>query len=308
MKTVIKLLKNSYSSEDSKFVLYTALKIVGIGIFNTVICAIAIALIVKVNSLFFEAHGFPRTDILRQAYYDYLFSSAYNYLPQLFVAFIVLFFMGVIIAKKMLKPFKNIADYATLAIEDENAEFSVENFSDFRLLSRFSEYFFNYIHLCRKESKLKTHALPPQYKGMHKPVFDRVFFFHFSILIGVMCTYTLVVVSGVSADIYEQLVNMALKTLQTDNPAVLSFLSRQLELFDYINWLTIFTTLSLYIILAIHLYNSIAGAAFGVFSTLRSFMKGNYSARVHLIGYVYVRPYTRQLNKYLDYLERNYVA
>ena len=33
-------------------------------------------------------------------------------------------------------------------------------------------------------------------------------------------------------------------------------------------------------------------------------MKGNYKARVHLIGYAQIRPHGRALNKYLDHVER----
>jgi hypothetical protein len=39
---------------------------------------------------------------------------------------------------------------------------------------------------------------------------------------------------------------------------------------------------------------------------MRSFMKGNHSSRVHLVGYTHLREYTRKLNKYLDYIQNNF--
>jgi hypothetical protein len=61
-----------------------------------------------------------------------------------------------------------------------------------------------------------------------------------------------------------------------------------------------------YILLGLHLYSKVSGAAFGIFSTMRSFMKGNYSSRVHLVGFAHIREYTRKLNKYLDYIQNNF--
>jgi hypothetical protein len=61
-----------------------------------------------------------------------------------------------------------------------------------------------------------------------------------------------------------------------------------------------------YIALGFHLYEKVSGAAFGIFSTMRSFMKGNRFSRVHLVGYAYIRDYTRKFNKYLDYMQNNF--
>ena len=61
-----------------------------------------------------------------------------------------------------------------------------------------------------------------------------------------------------------------------------------------------------YLALGFHLYDKVSGAAFGIFSTMRSFMKGNYFSRVHLVGYAYIRDYTRKLNKYLDHIQNNF--
>ena len=56
--------------------------------------------------------------------------------------------------------------------------------------------------------------------------------------------------------------------------------------------------------LTIHLYQKVSGAAFGFFSTMRSFAKGNYNTRVHLIGYTHIRQHGRALNKYLDFIQK----
>ena len=60
-----------------------------------------------------------------------------------------------------------------------------------------------------------------------------------------------------------------------------------------------------YLGLSFHLYAKVSAPAFAIFATMRSFLKGNTKARVHLIGNYYARPETKKLNQYLDYIEKN---
>jgi hypothetical protein len=101
------------------------------------------------------------------------------------------------------------------------------------------------------------------------------------------------------------MVELATKTLP-DQKNVSMFFSEQMFILDEIVVLTIVTIAFSYVLLGLHLYNKVAGAAFGIFSTMRAFMKGNHSSRVHLVGYAHVREYTRKLNKYLDFIQNNF--
>ncbi|MFP5385134.1 MAG: hypothetical protein ACLGHN_03595, partial [Bacteriovoracia bacterium] len=107
-----------------------------------------------------------------------------------------------------------------------------------------------------------------------------------------------------SSTIYESMIELATKTLP-DQRGVSRFFREQMFVFDDTVLLTIVLISFCYILLGFHLYSKVSGAAFGIFSTMRAFMKGNYSSRVHLVGFAYVREYTRKLNKYLDYIENN---
>jgi hypothetical protein len=100
--------------------------------------------------------------------------------------------------------------------------------------------------------------------------------------------------------------DLATKTLP-ESVAVRKFISSQIFILDELVLMTITLTSIFYILLGLHLYSKVSGAAFGIFSTMRTFMKGNYFSRVHLVGYAHIRDYTRKLNKYLDHLEKNLV-
>jgi hypothetical protein len=301
-----RFIKGLYQTEDSIFVLQTGLKVTAIGLFNMLFSFFLLFALLKVNSIFFEANGYPGSNELREAYYDFITGRLYSYgfVPVLYLG--VLFLMGVFIAKKMLRPFIAIAEYSEKSLLDKNVAYEVDGFSDFKLLTRFSEYFFSYVNLSRSENKLIKHIVPPQYTKVHGPVFDRVYFFHFFLIVTIICIYTLALMNFITADLYENLVKLAISTLKANDRSIRHFILQQSELFEMATLLSMTTTIILFLILSLHLYAQVSGAAFGVFSTMRSFIKGNFSTRVHLIGYAYVRPYTRSLNKLLDYLQKNY--
>ena len=56
--------------------------------------------------------------------------------------------------------------------------------------------------------------------------------------------------------------------------------------------------------LVINLYSKVSVPAFGVFATMRGFLRGNIKARVHLLGNYYLRHETKEINKFLSELEK----
>jgi signal transduction histidine kinase len=98
------------------------------------------------------------------------------------------------------------------------------------------------------------------------------------------------------------MIELAGKTLKGQKTVSL-FLGEQNFILDDIVTLTLIMTAIFYVILGFHLYAKVSGAAFGIFSTMRAFMKGNHFSRVHLVGYAHIRDSTRKLNKFLDYIQ-----
>jgi hypothetical protein len=101
------------------------------------------------------------------------------------------------------------------------------------------------------------------------------------------------------------MIELASKTLPSSKDAN-RFLNAQDFVMDDLISLTIFLIATLYLALGMHLYGKVSGAAFGIFSTMRSFMKGDHFSRVHLVGYAHIRDNTRKLNKYLDFAQNNF--
>jgi hypothetical protein len=104
--------------------------------------------------------------------------------------------------------------------------------------------------------------------------------------------------------IQSQLVDLSISIIPNGSTKIAYFLNNQTEVLESVIYFGVLLMSFAYIMLSFHLYNKVAGAVFGFFATMRSFMKGNLKARVHLIGYAQIRPHGRALNKYLDMIER----
>ena len=283
--------------------LFTGLKVTGISFGITLFVYWFCFEILRLNFAFFKAHGFPEFSE-GSTFYDIVIMEAVENLPVLFVFHIILFFIGVYVGWIVLRPFRMIGEYSESVLANPNAIYKVEEFSTYNLLTRFSEFFFEFLRESRKRNAIISNSIPPQFSRIHKPVFDKIFMLHFGILLVIISISSGVFIIESSSTAYESMIELATRTLPNQK-GVSRFFREQMFILDDLVILTICLIAFSYISLGFHLYSKVSGAAFGIFSTMRSFMKGNYSSRVHLVGFAYVREYTRKLNKYLDYIENN---
>ncbi len=258
------------------------------------------------NLIYFEANGYSGMLELRDAYYEYIFNRASNMIPWMGLFIILLFCSGLYMGSLLLRPFKIIGEYCDNAIDKPNLAYEPDMFSDYKLLTRFSEFFFAYVSQCRKVGKLSVNVVPPAFTKIHKPVFDRVFFFHYTLYLSIVSIISSVFLIMIADDIYDSILQLAIKSLKMAGKNSTYFLQEQYFIFNTMTWVAVGILIMGYFFLAFHLYNRVAGAAFGFFTTMRSFMKGSYHNRVHLLDFNHIRPYSRSFNKYLDYLQKNF--
>ena len=295
----------AFRGEDSRFLLFTGIKITAISAF-TFFCSFYFLLqVLRLNFVFFESKGYPKLEILEQAWFEAVIGESLENLVYIFFFHVFLFFIGIYVGHIILRPFRTIGDYCQRVIDNPNAVYKVDDFSTYKLLTHFSEFFFEYLRESRKRGVILANSIPPQYSGIHKPVFDRIFIFHFVFLLMIVSISSTVFIIEMITSIYSSMIGLALSTLKFD-PSLAEFFIKQNFIYDQVVYITIGMTVALYTLLGMHLYSSVSGAAFGIFATMRSFMKGNYFSRVHLIGYSYIREHTRVLNKYLDYIQNNF--
>ena len=297
--------KRVFKTEETRFLIFTGLKVSGISFIINLAIYSALFQVMRLNYAFFKAHGFPDMQD-ESVFYNYLLSEAADNLTIFFLFHIFLFFIGTYVGWLILRPFRMMGEYCVEALENPNAVFKVDEFSTYKLLIRFSEFFFEYLRESRLKGAISTNSIPPQYSRIHKPVADKIFMLHFGLLLIIIAICSNVFLIENASAIYQNMIELATKTLTSSKEAN-RFFGHQMFIMDDIVTLSIVLITFSYLALGFHLYEKVSGAAFGIFSTMRSFMKGNYFSRVHLLGYAYLRDYTRKLNKYLDYIENNLV-
>lgn len=296
-------LRRLFKNEDTRFILSVGLKVTFISVGISVVVHWFIFQILRVNRGFFKANGFP--EFKENVFYDIIINESIDTLPILFLSHIFIFFIGCYLGWLILRPFRTISEYCEKVIDHPNTVYQLEQFNTYALLTRFSEFFFEFLRDARKKNEIPVQGIPPQFSRIHKPVFDPIFALHFGLLLIFISISTAVFIIQSSSSIYTEMVELATKTLPNKQEVSL-YLSSQVFVLDEIVNLTIALIAIGYVLLGFHLYAKVSGAAFGIFSTMRSFMKGNHSSRVHLVGFAYVRDYTRKINKYLDFMQNNY--
>jgi hypothetical protein len=305
LPSILPKLRKLFQSDESQFVLGTALKFCLISWVAAFMMGYQLYVNARTNFFFFRAHGLADMTDVREAYFDYILSSLMDSLPLIFALFVGLFFLGIYVAKMILRPFKNIGKYCEQVIEHPEIPYEVEQFAGHRLLHRFSELFFEYLRDAKRVGRIEPRPIPPQFTGIHKPVFDGPFLLHYSFFIAMLIIVSVVMIMKVVGEVHENTVQLAIRYLKADPKITSSFFMSQSNMLNEMWVLTAVLVLALYLILALHLYSQVSGASFGIFATMRSFLKGNYSARVHLVGYSFLRDSTRSLNKYLDWVQKN---
>ncbi len=175
-------LKKLFRSDTSIFALTTGLKFAGIFILVSALIGYCLWIILALDNVFFESQGFLAAKTFREAYYDAVLKSASDMVPYLVLFIICLFFAGVFISKILIRPFAVISNYCERRLEGEEESYEPDSFSDYKLLTRFSDFFFQYLEDSTKKKKLLSNSIPPQFMGIHRPVFERAFFFHFFLL------------------------------------------------------------------------------------------------------------------------------
>jgi len=297
------IIRRLFKADETRFYIGVGLKVVGLSLLIQFFIYYFIYQILKIYHSFFLSQGFP--EIEDTPFYDFLLPEAMEGIGVMLLSHFFLFFLGVYIGWLILRPFRELAYYCEHAIENKNLEYHTDDFSTYKLLTRYSEFFVEYLRECRRKEKLQTQTIPPQYQKVHHPTIDKLFIFHLAFLIIIISLTNAAFIIEISTSAYESLINLALDNLKR-NHEVTKFFSYQSFVMSEITNLTVVLTVVSYLTLAIHLYKKISGAGFAIFSTMRSFMKGNYSARVHMLGFPYIRNYSRLINKYLDFMQKNY--
>lgn len=300
------LVLNRYNDEEFMFKLGTGLKFISISLGFLFSVLLFTYLLLDINLIFFVAHGYPGAADFKDVYYDFVYSSLIDEVPYVLVAMMFIFCLGYYLASVMLRPFKIIGHYCEDRLSSTVRYYSPDLFSDLKLLTTFSTFFFSKIDEAQAKGKLEKIEVPLDFTRIHKPVFERNFFFNYFFIIAIFALLASVGILVVNNTIREQIFTFSQKFLlhsQSMNKGTRYFLEEQFSVANIAVYFFVGMHTLVYFFFGFHLYAKVAGPAFAIFATMRSFLKGNYHNRIHLIGYSYLRNDCRKINKYLDHIQ-----
>lgn len=297
------VLKND---DEARFRLNNGLKMTIIPFFSLILTCVFFYILLKMDLIFFEANGFSGTDAYKETYYDFILSKLLWIIPFIIIFFVCVFITGIYISELLLRPFRVIADYCEGVLNDEKGSYDPDFFTDLKLLTSCSEWFFNFMETATLNDDLRPQAIPSKFTKIHGPIFETGFFIQYSMFILITSICAALAIFMIAVDLHNQIVDLAYATLQSKKE-IQYFFNHQKSLFEGILYFFLFFHIIAYIAFAFHLYALVSAPAFAIFATMRAFAKGNYSSRVHLVGYSFIRPHARTFNKYLDNMSKQLI-
>ncbi len=303
------LIMNRYNDDEFVFKLGTGIKFVLISLGFNFAVLLFTYLLLKIDLIYFVANGYPGANEFQEAFYDFIYSSLFDHIPYVVGAFIFIFLLGFYLSAIMIRPFKVISLYCEERLNNREHYDSPDYFSDLKLLTSFSIFFFSKIDEAKSKGKLQKIDIPSDFTRIHKPVFEKNFFLSYLFIIVIFALLASLGVFIVNNAVREQIYLLSQKFLSAHVPAsgkgIRYFIEEQFSVADIAVNFFIGIHFLTYCLFGVHLYGKVSGPAFAVFATMRSFLKGNHHNRIHLIGYSYLRDDCRRINKYLDHVQKN---
>lgn len=303
---LIKSLKKHFTDEEVKFRYQIVLSLTILPIFSVLIMYGFLTVFLQFDLYFFQANETKGIIGFEETYYHYIFTHLSVYLPYV-VGFVIFnIFAGIYISQMLLRPFKSIGDYCESFMQNKNLSYDPDFFSELKLLTRFSEYFFTKINDWKEKGQASTVKIPIKYTRIHKPVLEVSFFIQYFSFVLITALCAAILVFSATIEVHQQIMSLAREILP-ESPSIFYFLEKQRSVLDIILMAALLIHVVLYVFYSISLYKKVSGPAFGIFATFRAFLKGNTHSRVHLIGSYFLRPQCRKINAFLKYVEKEYV-
>src|SRR5690606_12515858 len=158
----------------------------------------------RMDLYFFEAHKISTISNFQETYYDYILSTVAGEAHVVVLLLAGTLLLGLYMANMVLRPFRTLGSYCEDVIDGRKASYDQEFFSELRLLTRFSDYFFVIIAVMTNNGKLGLVDVPDKFTRIHQPVFEKAFFLKFSLFILITSIATGSAVFKVTVDIHGQ--------------------------------------------------------------------------------------------------------
>jgi hypothetical protein len=305
---LISICKSAFSkfldNEEEMFKIGMGIKFLGVSILCMISVLLFTYLLVRIDLIFFITQGFPGALEFKDAFIDFIYSAILDEAIWFVLYAVFIFGLGYYLSGIVIRPFKKIGQYCEDKKNEKEHLYAPDYSSDLKLLTSFSVLFFKKVDEGFAQGRLAKVEIPASFSGIHSPVFERNYFFNYLFIIAIFALLSSYGIIVINSEFRDQVFILSKKFL-ANNGQVTYFLDQQFIIANTGVYFFVFLHLVLYCLLGVYLYSKVASPAFAIFATMRSFLKGNYHNRVHLIGYSYLRNDCRKFNKYLDHIQKN---
>lgn len=277
-----KWLPQIFQSADSRFHLRTSLIIAFVPFIPLLFLGFMTWVSMNTTFNFFKANGLKESELLSEAFSDFILSDASTYFPYVAIFFIAVFFTGNYLCHLALRPFKKIGDYATNSQKNVNLPWEMDAITNKKIVCQFGHIFFKYLSGSRINNEFISADVEEKYKRIKTPIADKVFYFHYFVFVGLITSTFVFGMHLLSSEIHEGFVNFALSIMKTKNQGLSTFLISQEVLFNSVTFVSAGMVVALYVFVAKNLIASVDGVSYHFLRVMREIISGNFQSRVRL--------------------------
>lgn len=257
---------------------------------------------IRSSAVFILQHSNDPTDMFFNDLIAYLYSGLIDESWILLIILLLAFFVGYYLAYTMIRPFKLIALYCQQKTDQKSYQ-SPDFISNLKLLNQISHFFFSQVDLAYAQGKLKAVEIPDNFTKIHRPKFEIGFFINYFLVVIIFAGVSAYGIMSINSSIQESVILLT-KKFYLEGSGFNFSLEKQFEIMNFYLYFLVTTHILVYILCGYYLYSKVSTPAFAIFATMRSFLKGNYHNRIHLVGHLYLRDDCRKINKYLEAIEK----
>lgn len=241
----------------------------------------------------------------RESFYDYLIGNSLDAMVLVMVACILVFFLGIFLTRVLIRPFEQLAGCCLERLQLKGNDQSLMPSEMIRLggaLGVMSDIFFTHHVLCPTKSTSTAITLPSSMSKIDGPRTNYILLSRLLLPLLLMVMISSAAILILNQQLSDHLLAFVLKYASINNQSSLRLLQYQSQLLYSMSLPLVLLSIILNCLLAQYLCAQVSHVGFALFSTLRSFLKGNLGARMHVIGHQVFREHTRSVNRYLDAL------
>jgi hypothetical protein len=231
------------------------------------------------NFNFFAANGFLTGEGNKETFYDAVLLNITDYFLYFGAIISGIYLVGLVISYFALSAFSHIENFIEELEDDFTLTFNVKGFNQSKLINQSSRIFFKYLELYAKKKKAPKFKLPKNLQNLKSPPMDKVFFFQYLAIVGIICLVTSFSLYSFTHELYQEIVAAGINLLP-GNTVVANFLLAQESILFNVYSIAIATNILLYLGISKNIIKAVDGVSYGFTRDLLQVINGNHSLRL----------------------------